>query len=473
MDSTFHGVIAFAFLAAMLVLGSLVRSKVAFLKRNLIPSSLIGGIIGFALINWSGVVPFTSKDFLGITFHFFTLSFMSLCLCGGLRRKKPVDAPKQGILQGGMWLTATWTFTLGLQAIVGITAICAYNFFTDQSLSYFLGSIVAHGFTQGPGQALTYGGIWESQYGIVNVMQVGVIYASLGFIAAFLVGVPMARRYLGLGMNSNQDAKMDTDYLNGMYKAENCPSSGKLVTHSANLDSLAYHVGLLGVAYVVTYLWLSWMQGVVAGVSIAGVTLEVLFSYNLFFLHGLVVCLILRSTMNKLGYCKTVDDETLKRITGSSVDFMVTGTIMSIKLSVLSLLLVPILIVAFFTTIVTYFSCVLVGKFSGELGPERAVTAFGCCCGSTGTGLLLLRMLDTNFNTLVAKELAFFNVAIIITTLPLLMIFTPIAPSLSLSFYLTVLVMQSLFALAIMLFLMFKPKKITASTAQQGMDSHA
>ncbi|MGB2079395.1 MAG: sodium/glutamate symporter [Vibrio sp.] len=470
MESTFHGVIAFAFLSSMLVIGSFIRSKLSFLKYNLIPSSLIGGVIGFSILNWTSWTPFSSEDFLAITFHFFTLSFMSLCLCGGLRRKKPKNESSAGILQGGMWLTATWTFTLGLQAIIGIACIYLYNLFSGGELSVFLGSIVAHGFTQGPGQALTYGSIWESQYGIVNVMQVGVIYASLGFMAAFFIGVPMARRYLGLGLNSNQNSKMDTDYLNGMYKAENSPSSGKLVTHSANLDSLAYHIGLLGVAYVVTYMWLSFIQPYTQDLVLWGVNFGVLFSFNMFFIHGLVVCLILRSTMNKLGYCKTVDDETLKRVTGSSVDFMVTGTVMSIKFSVLSLLLVPILLVAVCTAIVTYFSCVLVGRFSGELGPERAVTAFGCCCGSTGTGLLLLRMLDVNFNTPIAKELAFFNIAIIITTFPLLMIFTPIAPSLSLSTYLTVLSVQSLFALGIMLFLMLKPTPITNP---RGANTHA
>lgn len=439
MESSFHGIIAFSLLAMMLILGNVVRNKVEFLKNNLIPSSLLGGLLGFSLLNLGLLPQFTSADFLAITFHCFTLSFMSLCFCGGLRKNKDHDPHSTGVVRGGMWLSSIWTLSLGLQGLIGIAVILAFNAFSGGELSYFLGSMVTHGFTQGPGQALTYGGIWEQKYGILDAAQVGVIYASFGFVVAFVVGIPLARYFLKKGMNSNELSKIDGNYINGFYTHNAMPESGKLVTHSANLDSLAYHIGLLGSAYVVTYVWLGYVQGLVAGVSIWGIDFSVLFSFNMFFIHGFTTCLIMRSTMNKLGLCHTVDDETLKRITGSSVDFMVVGTIMSIKVSVLAVLMVPILLVSLVTAVVTFVGCFILGKYSGDLGPERTVAAFGVCCGSTGTGLLLLRMLDSNFNTPVAKELAFFNVAIVVINFPILMIFTPIAPSMSLLGYIVLL----------------------------------
>ncbi|MDR9825620.1 sodium/glutamate symporter, partial [Vibrio sp. FNV 38] len=446
--------------------GNVIRSKVTFLKNNLIPSSLIAGVVGFILINTEVLGSFTSEDFIPITFHFFTLSFMSLCLCGGIRKKKQPGSNPTKVIRGGLWLTSAWSLSLGLQGLVGIGILLLFNAVTGGQLSYFLGSIVTHGFTQGPGQALTYGSIWQEKYGIINAAQVGVIYASLGFVVAFLVGIPMARYFLAKNLNSNKDSNLDTNYVNGLFDEQSKPDSGKLVTHSANLDSLAYHIGLLGTAYVITYLWLTYIQGVVAGTSIAGIDFSVLFSFNMFFIHGFTTCLILRTTMNKLGLCKTVDDETLKRITGSSVDFMVTGTIMSIKLSVLTSLLVPILLVAIATSLVTTLVCTIIGKYSGQLGPERTVTAFGCCCGSTGTGLLLLRMLDSNFNTDVAKELAFFNVAIVLVNFPILMIFTPIAPSLSFFGYIALLSSGVLMSLLIMFGLVMTNNKPSYSNLQ-------
>ena len=47
------------------------------------------------------------------------------------------------------------------------------------------------------------------------------------------------------------------------------------------------------------------------------------------------------------------------------------------------------------------------------------MASFGCCCGSTASGLLLLRILDADYSTNVGLELAFFNVAITFTTMPI------------------------------------------------------
>lgn len=139
----------------------------------------------------------------------------------------------------------------------------------------------------------------------------------------------------------------------------------------------------------------------------------------------------MRLIIDRFGLARLVDDESLKRITGSSVDFMVVGTLMSIQFSVLYALLVPVALVTVVVTLTTLVMCVGLGRLSGRLGHERALTSFGCCCGSTGTGLLLLRMMDADLSTSVPKELAFFNLAIIITTFHLLFIFAPLAPSLS------------------------------------------
>ena len=69
------------------------------------------------------------------------------------------------------------------------------------------------------------------------------------------------------------------------------------------------------------------------------------------------------------------------------------------------------------------------------------MTIFGCCCGSTGTGLLLLRILDPNFSTSVAKELAFFNIAILFTCFHITLVMSPILPSFDM---ITVLIVFSL-----------------------------
>ena len=422
MADTFHGVLAFAFLSAVLLAGTILRARLPFLQHALVPASLIGGTLGFILLATGLSGDFASSDFGVFTFHFFTLSFMSLCLTGSAPGNENHSIPL-----GGTWLSAIWIVSLALQALLGLAAILLYNGMTGSELSAYLGLIATHGFTQGPGQAIALGSIWQES-GIQNAVNFGLIYASLGFLVAFVAGVPVARWAIRRGLNANRLARIDDEFLRGIYLEGNRPETGREVTHSANVDSLAYHLGILGVAYLLTDAWIRLMAPVVEGTF-----LEHVFSYNLFFFHGLVVCVLMRTAIDRAGFGHMIDDNTQRRITGSSVDFMVVATLMSIEFGLLTTFLAPILLVAIAVSVGTALLCYVAGRNLGNLGVERALTIFGCCCGSTGTGLLLLRILDPDMRTPIAKELAFFNIAILVGAFHILTLMAPNLPQISLA----------------------------------------
>ncbi|MBT7389585.1 MAG: sodium:glutamate symporter [Gammaproteobacteria bacterium] len=420
MAQTFPGILSFAFLAALLVFGTLIRANVRFFQINLVPASLIGGTLGFGLIALDWAMGFKAADFTAFAFHFFTLSFMSLVLTS---RAQPI-AGQQPVALGGLWLSLIWVICLVLQALVGLAAISAYNTIASEPLSGFLGLIATHGFTQGPGQALALGDLWTTAYNIQHAVDFGLIYASLGFVAAFAVGVPMARWILKKNLHSGRGGSLDQDFERGLYSGDAAPASGKLITHSANVDSFAFHIGLLGCAYLITDQYLKLVHPFVAGTHF-----ENIFSYNLFFFHGLMICVGLRALLDRVNLGQFVDDETQKRITGSSVDLMVTASLLSINFALLTQFWQPILLVASLVTLVTAALCFTAGLRLKTLGAERGLTIFGCCCGSTGSGILLLRILDPNLASSVAKELAFFNIAILFLSFHILAIMAPILPS--------------------------------------------
>ena len=420
MAQTFPGILSFAFLAALLVFGTLIRANVRFFQINLVPASLIGGTLGFGLIALDWAMGFKAADFTAFAFHFFTLSFMSLVLTS---RAQPI-AGQQPVALGGLWLSLIWVICLVLQALVGLAAISAYNTIASEPLSGFLGLIATHGFTQGPGQALALGDLWTTAYNIQHAVDFGLIYASLGFVAAFAVGVPMARWILKKNLHSGRGGSLDQDFERGLYSGDAAPASGKLITHSANVDSFAFHIGLLGCAYLITDQYLKLVHPFVAGTHF-----ENIFSYNLFFFHGLMICVGLRALLDRFSLGQFVDDETQKRITGSSVDLMVTASLLSINFALLTQFWQPILLVASLVTLVTAALCFTAGLRLKTLGAERGLTIFGCCCGSTGSGILLLRILDPNLASSVAKELAFFNIAILFLSFHILAIMAPILPS--------------------------------------------
>lgn len=432
MESSFDGVLTFAFLACMLLVGTVLRANVGFLRNALVPASLIGGLLGFILISLGLAYGYESADFNVFTFHFFTLSFMSLVLARGEK------TTGNKVVAGGSWLSLVWVMSLVLQALIGLTVIVGYNMVADDKLSEYLGLLVTHGFTQGPGQALALGGIWEHEMGITHAVNFGLIYASVGFIVAFSIGVPVARWAVRNGLNANKNARIDDDFVTGILSPESRLSAGQQVTHPANVDSLGFHLAILGVAYLLTDAYITFMGSVVSTIDLGPLNLTVIFSHNLFFFHGLIICVILRSLLNRFGLGHFIDDDTQRRITGSSVDFMVVATIMSIQFALLAEFIVPIVAVCLAVSVGTALLCYVFGKRLSEHGVERALTAFGCCCGSTGSGILLLRMLDPDLSTPIARELAFFNIAIMFFGFHILTVMSPILPDLGLGLIVTV-----------------------------------
>ena len=88
-------VIAFGVASVMLCLGMVIRAKVPFFRHMLMPTSVIGGLVGlilmntlFAKVNFGGM---TTTDFSNIVDVFFVMSFISIGLTGKKKNKNSND----------------------------------------------------------------------------------------------------------------------------------------------------------------------------------------------------------------------------------------------------------------------------------------------------------------------------------------------------------------------------------------------
>ncbi len=425
MLETYDGFVTLGVIGAMLLAGVLLRTKVKIFQTYMIPAAILGGVVGFILVN-SGIGGLQSDSFLPFTLHAFSISFMSLCLTNPDPSSK-LQTTRKEYLRGAIWMTMIWTASFALQAIAGAFALAGYNLFSSETLDLTYGFLVTHGFTQGPGQGLAIGNIWEEKFGMADASSLGLVYANIGFVVAFIIGVPIARWFVAKNLHVNKKAELSDDFLRGTFNGKQEHSMGFETTHTANIDTLAVHIAVLGVAYFITYQWLSWANGNLSHIPV----LSTMCGWGFFFLHGLVISLLLRFTMNKLGCSHLLNIGVQKHITGTAVDVMLVSSFMSVKMSVLSTYIVPITLVSLAATIVTFALVWYFGRQLTHLGPERMIAQLGCCCGATGNGLLLLRILDPDYSSSVSMELAFFNVAIIATSLPLFAILAPIIPSIS------------------------------------------
>jgi ESS family glutamate:Na+ symporter len=270
------------------------------------------------------------------------------------------------------------------------------------------------GFEEGPGQALSFGKIWEG-LGFENATTIGLTFAALGFLFAFFVGVPLVNWGIRKGLSTHEKKDLPRDFLTGIISKNNdIESAGSLRLHSANIDCLAFQAALVGLVYVLTYTFIKFF-GKLFPTDVASML------WGFFFFIGLVFAFIVRQLMGKFGVDHLVDPGIQRRITGWSIDFLIVSTVMAIQLKVVWDFIVPISLISLTCGILTTVAVVFLGKRLAAYNLERTVAIFGTVTGTVACGLLLLRIADPEFKTPAAIEVAIMSVFMLLP-LPALLV---------------------------------------------------
>jgi ESS family glutamate:Na+ symporter len=390
----------FGSFAAMLILGVLLRATVPFFQKFLMPSCLIGGIIGLILINL-GVLKFSPEDIKTFAFHFFNISFISVGLTGNNNTAKG-PAVEKGHLKGPLWMALTQNAIFPLQGIVGGLLVIVFGFVGLELFPTF-GFFAPLGFEEGPGQALSFGKVWEG-FGFSSATTIGLTFATVGFLFSFLVGVPLANWGIRKGFAAHGPKTLPKDFLIGILgKNQAAESAGKLSFHSGNVESLAFQSALVGLVYIVTYACVKYL-GMIVPADVASIL------WGFFFIFGLGIAILVRLIMGKLNIDHLADAGIQRRITGWSVDFLIVTTVMAIELAVVWDYIIPISVISLLVGILTTFAVIYLGKRIWSYNLERMVAIYGTVTGTVSCGLLLLRIVDPEFKTPVAIDIALMNI---------------------------------------------------------------
>ncbi len=395
---------ALAWTGLFIVLGVILRAKIPFFKNNLVPASVIGGILGFIAVNVGLVVDADVNEFGTIAGQLWSFSFanMGLTLAAKKVEKKGkrtmqermADSQFSGICGMGFF----WVIPYALTGLFGYGILKVIGGFFDMDPVY--GLQIPFAFAQGPGQSVTYGGMMEAN-GVANAVQVGVAFAAAGFLVAFLIGVPWVKRGIQKGL-APYAGQMNDSMKKGIYEPEEQPYYGKETMHSGNVDTLAFHFSLVGIAWVGGN-FICRALGALPG--FAGEMLS-----GFLYLYAMLVAYVLRWMIGKIGCEKYLDRGTQIRISGFCIDMMVTSAFMAISLEILGQWIVPIVVVVVVSTIVTYVLTRYFGeRFGGKYGFERTVAIWGTLTGTNATGQALCRMVDPNRKTSVLEELGPIN----------------------------------------------------------------
>lgn len=400
-----NGMVAFAWIGIMLLIGMIGRAKIPFLANILMPASVIGGLLGFALMNlpgFSAAIGVDSDILNTIVNLFFTLSFISMGLTSTPKAEGQTSASvAKQMTQGSVGLGIIWSLLYAIQPLVGFGVILLIGGMFSMPAEY--GLFFPFAFCQGPGQSATFGTMIDQTTQFTSASQVAITYAVIGFMLAFLVGVPLAKIGLKKGLAAHPE-KLSPAVLKGLYppeqQTENC---GKITTYNGNIDVLAFHLALVGFTYIVAIN----IQKLILMVPISFV--QTLASMT--FIIGFVVASILKVLLTKIHIKEYHDDILQARITGTTTDFLIVGAFMAVKLSVIGPWLIPIIVAALIVGGITLAAALYFGpRLGGDCDFERTLGLWGCLTGTCPSGVALIRIVDPNLRTTASAEMGMMNV---------------------------------------------------------------
>ena len=415
-----------AVLLGSLLAANSLKKLIPALKRSLIPSSVLGGILlllvsviyesvtGTNLFN----TPFFGGNGAGVleilTYHGLALGFIATTL-------KPSDGKfgkqrSREIFNTGVTTVSTYL----LQGVLGmaVTLIAAAAF---KRIFSAAGILLPFGFGQGTGQALNYGNIYEQEHGFVGGRSFGLTIAALGFLCASIGGVIHLNllRKKGLKYDWNhEETETKSLSLQDVQGPNEIPMNG-------SIDKLTMQLVLICLAYLMAY-------GMMAGLGrLVGSLRSILFGFN--FLLGVLSASIIKAINNALmkkGIVKRqhISAFLMTRLSGFFFDVMIVAGIAAIRINVLKGYWPVIVILGLVGAFATYFYVHFVAKtLHPAYAEEQFMVMFGMLTGTASTGIILLRELDPDFKTPAAENLVYQNFPAMIFGFPM-MLLAAIAP---------------------------------------------
>ncbi len=417
-------VLDFAFLSLFLLVGTAMRRYTPVFRKYLIPNNILGGF--FALIFGPQILGalirilgYTQKAYiplnperLGIyVYHLLALTFIAM----GLRKEK-VHWGKGPLSQA---MTGIMSFLV--QGILGMLVAFTLIYTIKPDLFPGIGLLVPMGFGMGPGLAYAIGNNWE-KFGFEGGGLVGLTFAAIGYLFAFFGGVGLinwgirnGKTKLITGMDQiTSDVKM------GVWKNSPNPSAGKLPLATEAIESMAFQFALIGSVYLATYgvVFLLTQLLTAHGLSELASTL-----WSFHFIFAIILSLLTRKILDVTGRSYIIDTGLMNRATGVAIDYLVVAAIAAISITIvikywMSLLIMSVL-GGFGTILFVYWAAY---RAFDDYPFERFIAIFGEKTGTVNSGLVLVRILDPEFETTVAEDNIYGGAISIFIGLPLLII---------------------------------------------------
>lgn len=443
-------------LVVALLVANVVRCNVPLLRRSLLPTALLAGLLILCLKPWAAFSAMIDRHVMEmITYHTLGLGFVAMAL----KNKKIKSATTTlKVVETGAVTASTYI----IQGLVGLLiTIPLFLWWNKTDFFYASGLLLPMGYGQGPGQALNFGvtySDWAADQGLsFHGADLGLSIAAMGFIVGSLVGVVFMnllrrRRRLSVRQGDRVERYTLADYQ----------SEGE-IPHSESIDKLTVQLCLVLLVYGLVFLLMYGIQSLDLGDFGTKTLKPLVWGFN--FLWGTLIGVLVKVIINRLRKSHVMQREyinnyTLDRIAGTCFDLMIVAGTAAIDWGHLRGLLLPLILLCLVGAAVTFWYVLrCCKKLYPDYTYEAFFSMFGMLTGTASNGMILLREIDPRFETPAANNLVLQTIPALAFGFPVLLLMGFAPQSLQNTLITLGIMVVALAAFAIFIFRKTKNKK--------------
>jgi ESS family glutamate:Na+ symporter len=415
----------------LLLFGALLRARIGWLQRALIPASVAGGLVGLVLVQLARRLDVPTAVEETSSGWFTVVNWMAVAcpselsgwpgwliavVFAGLLLDRPARMDRGGwrrVMAAGVMV---WVIILG-QVALGLLATWLIIQPLYPEIPAGFGLLIETGWAGGHGTAAAMGGVFRDTVGWEQGADLGVFMATVGLGWSVVSGIAWTNLAVRRGWTRVSIDKLNTSGRGALEPIDQRPVIGRGVIRSDVLDPLVFQVLILAMAFLVG-MGASWavkavglelvggLQGQVADETIAKLQRSV---GNLpLFLFTLLGGLAIRRGLDLSGWGHLVDGDSIRRLTSVAMEFLVVAAIASLKLDAVLELAGPLTVLIVLAVIWTAICLLWIGRrvLPADRWMELGLINYGMSTGTTATGLLLLRMVDKDLESGAAEDYA-------------------------------------------------------------------
>lgn len=375
-----------AIIGVLLVIATLLRLKIPFLRKAFIPASLLAGIIGMILGPYAlKVIPSDMMSSIGsLPGHMITIVFA--CMLLGVKQEKESGKDMaHDMLSGLAWLWSNSFMQVGV-----ICLLCAFLFTPVMGVNPLFGSLFEIGFAGGHGTAGGMASLFldPEKLNWADGADLGMTTATIGLLCGIFGGMIIINH----GVRKKYTKVLKEQAVMGSSQevfgeGERQPAAYMTMSQDV-VEPFAFHMGIIGIAILIG-------RAIVWGFGkIFGFTGLPLFPFAM--IGGLLInSIVMKSSLKNL-----FDRSIFQRIQGMALEVLIVGAMASIKIPVVLAYWAPLLIgtVAVMIFMLIWFYWISPHIFR-DCWFEQGIIRYGAYTGVAAIGYMLLRTCDPKMET--------------------------------------------------------------------------